>query len=143
VPITHALFTEHSEVNDVIFKTPSIGVTELLKDPAAASVLKYLIVSWNSVEVTGIQTLELIPQITDQPAVRPAKGAQPVKNRKREIVLSVAKPSNKAQEAAVIAWMQVMLNLADLLAKPSLLKPEVRTRTCICYSSSHDRSHES
>lgn len=45
--------------------------------------------------------------------------------RKREVILSTIKPSNKAQEDAVIAWLQVTLNIADLLAKPNLVKPEV------------------
>ncbi|OXG21659.1 hypothetical protein C366_01342 [Cryptococcus neoformans Tu401-1] len=105
-PITHALFQEHVDVTDIVLKTPNVGVTELLADPVTAGVLKYLL-------------------ITDAPALRPAKGPLAPKSKSRHIILSVHKPSNKEQEEAVKAWLQVTLNLADLLARPGLLKPDV------------------
>ncbi|WVO20918.1 uncharacterized protein IAS62_002219 [Cryptococcus decagattii] len=105
-PITHALFQEHVDVTDIVLKTPNVGVTELLADPVTAGVLKYLL-------------------ITDAPALRPAKGPLAPKSKSRHIILSVRKPSNKEQEEAVKAWLQVTLNLADLLARPGLLKPDV------------------
>lgn len=45
MPITHALFTEHSDCSDVMLKTPNVGISELLSKPEAAGVLKYLLVS--------------------------------------------------------------------------------------------------
>jgi hypothetical protein len=39
--------------------------------------------------------------------------------------LAVYKPKSAAQVDAVKAWLQVALNIADLLAKPNLLKPDV------------------
>lgn len=106
VPITHALFSEHSDINDAVLKTPSVGVTELLANKQAASVLKYLLV-------------------TDQPANKPTKGPLPEKFKRREIVLAVYRPSSKAEIEAVNAWLQVALNIADLLAKPNLIRQDV------------------
>ncbi|KAL1411050.1 hypothetical protein Q8F55_001997 [Vanrija albida] len=106
VPVTHTVFSEHSDVNDVVFKTPNVGVKEVLADPVAADVLKYLI-------------------ITDQPSERPARGALKPEYKAREVALAVYKPTNAAQEAAVNAWLQVALNIADLEGKPGLLKAEV------------------
>jgi hypothetical protein len=45
IPITHALFAEHSDVTDVIMKTPLVGFSELLSNPKANAVLKYFLVS--------------------------------------------------------------------------------------------------
>jgi hypothetical protein len=44
IPITHSVFTEHSECTDILLKTPNIGLSELIKDTNAAKVLKYLMV---------------------------------------------------------------------------------------------------
>lgn len=44
VPYTHTLYTEHSEINDAVLKTPNVGVTELLANPTAADILKYILV---------------------------------------------------------------------------------------------------
>jgi hypothetical protein len=44
IPITHALFAEHSDVTDVILKTPNVGFSELLSNPKANAVLKYFLV---------------------------------------------------------------------------------------------------
>jgi hypothetical protein len=44
VPVTHALFAEHSDVTDVLMKTSGVGISDVLSDPKAASVLKYLLV---------------------------------------------------------------------------------------------------
>ncbi|TYJ58153.1 hypothetical protein B9479_001249 [Cryptococcus floricola] len=108
VPITHALFTEHSDLTDLVLKTPNVGVSDLLKDSDSLSVLKYLLVS-------------------DVAAERPAKGPIAPKSKSRHVILSVHKPSSPAQVEAVKAWVQVALNLSDLLAKgPSVLfKPDV------------------
>ncbi len=46
IPITHALFTEHSDCTDAMLKTPNVGITELLSKPGSAGVLKYLLVSF-------------------------------------------------------------------------------------------------
>jgi len=106
IPITHALFTEHSDITDLILKTPNVGFSELLANPKAAAVLKYFL-------------------ITDVPNRRPAKGPLPAKFRSREIVLAVYKPRNAEQVEAVKAWLQVAFNIADLLERPNLLRPEV------------------
>ncbi|WVN86658.1 uncharacterized protein L203_101827 [Cryptococcus depauperatus CBS 7841] len=106
IPITHTLFQEHSDVTELVLKTPNIGVNEVIKDSTAASVLKYLL-------------------ITDVAAVRPAKGPLTAKSKSRHIILGVNKPSNNAEREAVEAWLQVAFNLADLLARPGLLKPDV------------------
>ncbi|WVR05374.1 hypothetical protein IAU60_002388 [Kwoniella sp. DSM 27419] len=106
LPITHVLYTEHSDVTDAILKTPNIGVTDVLADPVAATVLKYFLIS-------------------DVPATRPAKGPLPAKLKSRHLTLSVQKPSTAAEAEAVKAWLQVALNVVDLLSKPALLKPEV------------------
>ena len=45
MPITHALFTEHSDCTDLITKTPNVGISELVSDQKAAGVLKYILVS--------------------------------------------------------------------------------------------------
>ena len=130
VPITHALFSEHSDINDAVLKTPSVGVTELLANKQAASVLKYLLVcppvSLNieyheSSHSGGMADL----QVTDQPANKPTKGPLPEKFKRREIVLAVYRPSSKAEIEAVNAWLQVALNIADLLAKPNLIRQDV------------------
>ena len=60
------------------------------------------------------------------PCRRPTKGPLPSKFKSREIILAVRKPFNTAQETAVKAWLQVALNIADLLSKPNVLKPDVR-----------------
>lgn len=106
VPVTHAMFTEHAEVNDLLFKTPNVGLTDLLYNDTAASVLKYLL-------------------ITDQPAREPIKGPLPAKLKSRQIVLAVNRPTSPKQEEAVAAWLQVTLNIADLLGKTGSVKPEV------------------
>ncbi|WVQ78559.1 hypothetical protein IAT38_000645 [Cryptococcus sp. DSM 104549] len=105
LPVTHALFTEHSEVTDVLLKTPNVGILDVLADPTAASLLKYLLV-------------------TDVPATRPTNGPLSTKSRSRHIILAVGKPSSQAEVEAVVAWLQVALNIADLISKP-VLKPEV------------------
>jgi hypothetical protein len=48
------------------------------------------------------------------------------KLRSREIVLACYKPKNAEQVEAVKAWVQVALNVADLMDRPNLLKPDVR-----------------
>ncbi|ORY28325.1 hypothetical protein BCR39DRAFT_449594, partial [Naematelia encephala] len=106
VPITHSLFAEHSDVTDVLLKNANVGITELLNNAKAAGVLKYLL-------------------ITDVPSRRPVRGPLPAKFRSRHIILSVSKPSNSAEVDAVKAWLQVALNIADLVARPNLLKPDV------------------
>jgi len=104
--MSHALYAEHSDVTDAIMKTSNIGVSELLSNPKAAQLLKYLIV-------------------TDQPARRPTKGPLASKFRTREIVLAVYKPRSKDAVEVVKAWLQVALNMADLVNKQNVLKPEV------------------
>jgi hypothetical protein len=106
IPATHALFSEHSDITDAILKTPNVGVAEVLADPTAARVLKALI-------------------ITDAPAKRPQRGPYTPEQRAREIYLSVRKPATQAEADAVNAWIQVALNLADLVTRPNLLKSEV------------------
>lgn len=106
VPVTHALFSEHSDATDAILKTPNVGVAEVLADPTAANVLKALIV-------------------TDAPAKRPTKGPLRAEQRAREVYLRVRKPSTQDEVDAVNAWIQVALNLADLVTRPNVLKPEV------------------
>ncbi|KAL7424197.1 hypothetical protein Q5752_001783 [Cryptotrichosporon argae] len=106
IPMTHALFAEHSDLTDVYLKTANVGVAELLANPVAASVLRYLIV-------------------TDVSATRPERGPLRAQDRSREVVLSTITPSESEQAAAVNAWAQVALNIADLVAKPNLLKPDV------------------
>lgn len=143
LPITHVLFTEHSDCTDLILKTPNVGVNELISNPSAAAVLKYFLVSsrsltycqnWkrtlptflraDSPHVCSIADLYR-DQITDVSGRRPTKGPLSTKVKSREIVVAVHKPSNPAQEAAVKAWIQVALNVADLLGKPNVIKPEV------------------
>lgn len=114
VPVTHALFSEHSDITDALLKTPNVGVSTLLADPVAADILKALIV-------------------TDAPANRPRQGPLRPEQRAREVVVLLRKPASSAQEDAAKAWIQVALNIADLLSKP-ILKPEVarklaKTRT--------------
>lgn len=106
MPATHALFSEHSDITDAILKTPNVGVTEVLADPTAARILKGLI-------------------ITDAPAKRPQNGPLKPEQRAREIYLSVHRPTSQDEADAVNAWIQVALNLADLVTRPNLLKPEV------------------
>jgi hypothetical protein len=45
MPITHALFAEHSDITDVILKTANVGFFDLVNNPKAAGVLKSFIVS--------------------------------------------------------------------------------------------------
>ncbi|WVW82862.1 hypothetical protein I302_104874 [Kwoniella bestiolae CBS 10118] len=109
LPITHALFTEHVEITDLLLKTPNIGVGEVLNDKDAAAVLKYLLIS-------------------DTPAIRPNRGPLSPKAKSRHVILSVYKPSTPAQVEAVKAWIQVSLNIVDLLSKSAsggLLKPDI------------------
>ncbi|WWD01172.1 hypothetical protein V866_008112 [Kwoniella sp. B9012] len=109
LPITHALFTEHVEITDLLLKTPNIGISEILKDNDAASVLQYLLIS-------------------DVPATRPSRGPLSSKAKSRHVILSVYKPTTPAQIDAVKAWIQVALNIVDLLAKSAsggLLKPDI------------------
>ncbi|WWD16133.1 hypothetical protein CI109_100558 [Kwoniella shandongensis] len=106
LPITHALFTEHSDCTEALLKTPNVGVAELISDPVAAGVLKSLL-------------------ITDVPATRPTRGALPAKSKARHIILSLYKPKNEQQVEAAKAWLQVELNIADLLSKTNVIKPEV------------------
>lgn len=106
MPMTHALFAEHNDVTDLLIKTPNVGIADLLAQPAAASVLRYFIV-------------------TDQPDVRPTKGPLPASKKARAVVVSLRKPANSEEESAAAAWLQVALNVADLLARPGTIKPEV------------------
>ena len=86
-----------------------MGITDLLRDPVCASVLKAFIV-------------------TDQPAKRPAKGPLKPQQRAREIVVLLRNPSNADEIAAAEAWIQVALNVADLLGRPGSLKPDVQRK---------------
>ncbi|WRT67341.1 uncharacterized protein IL334_004311 [Kwoniella shivajii] len=106
LPITHALFTEHVEITDLLLKTPNIGISEVINDQEAASLLKYLLIS----------------DVTD---VRPSKGPMSPKYKSRHVILSLYKPSTPSQVEAVKAWVQVSLNIVDLLSKQNLLKPEI------------------
>ncbi|BEI81748.1 hypothetical protein CcaverHIS002_0209080 [Cutaneotrichosporon cavernicola] len=106
VPTTHALFSEHSDITDAILKTPNVGVAEVLADRTAARILKALI-------------------ITDAPTKRPQNGPLKPEQRAREIYLSVRKPTTQAESDAVNAWIQVALNLADLVTRPTMVKAEV------------------
>lgn len=106
VPVTHALFSEHSDITDALLKTPNVGVAEVLADPTAGRILKALIV-------------------TDAPATRPARGPLRMEQRAREIYLSVRKPTTQDEIDAVKAWIQVALNIADLVTRPNLLKVDV------------------
>ncbi|WWC89776.1 uncharacterized protein L201_004702 [Kwoniella dendrophila CBS 6074] len=111
IPITHALFTEHVEITDILLKTPNIGISEVLNDKNAASVLKYLLIS----DVTG---------------TRPSKGALSSKAKSRHIILSVCKPTNQAQIEGIKSWIQVVFNIIDLIGnkqstQSQLLKPEI------------------
>lgn len=54
------------------------------------------------------------------------------KLRSREMVLVCYKPKNAEQVEAVKAWVQVALNIADLMDRPNLLKPDVRLHTLSC-----------
>ena len=63
--------------------------------------------------------------MSDQPAIKPRRGAQTTREKSRAVVLSVYKPRSAAAQSAVIAWTQVALNIADLLGKPGVVKPEV------------------
>ncbi|WWC60899.1 uncharacterized protein I303_103475 [Kwoniella dejecticola CBS 10117] len=106
IPITHALFTEHVEITDLLLKTPNIGISDVLNTTEAASVLKYLLIS-------------------DVPQNRPSKGPLSAQSKSRHVILSVYKPSSPAQEDAVKAWIQVTLNIVDLVNKQGLLKPDI------------------
>lgn len=108
VPVTHALFSEHSDITDALLKTPNVGIADVISDPAAADILKALIV-------------------TDAPANRPRRGPLRPEHRAREIVLLLRKPTNAAQVSAASAWIQVALNIADLLSRP-IIKPEVQRK---------------
>lgn len=105
MPITHALFAEHSDVTDLLLKTPNVGITELLAQPAATKILKSFIV-------------------TDQPSQRPFKGPLKPEHKARMVTVSLRKPASAADESAAAAWLQVALNVADLLSRPAL-KAEV------------------
>ena len=63
-------------------------------------------------------------QVTDVTSRRPGKGPMPVKARSREIQIGLYIPRNATQREAVTAWAQVAMNIADLLAKPNIIKPE-------------------
>jgi hypothetical protein len=106
MPITHALFAEHSDVTDLLLKTPNVGITELLAQPAATKVLKSFIV-------------------TDQPSKKPTNGPLKPALKGRMVTVSLRKPTSAADEAAVAAWLQVALNVADVVARPNAIKPEV------------------
>lgn len=105
MPITHALYAEHSDTTDALLKTPNVGITDLLAQPAATKILKFFIV-------------------TDQPARKPLRGALPADRRTRRVCVGLHKPSSTDDAAAAQAWLQVALNVADLLSRP-VLKPDV------------------
>lgn len=63
-------------------------------------------------------------QITDQPAKRPAKGPLAEGAKSRHLVLTLRLPSESQMQEAT-PWIQVALNLIDLMGKVSV-KPEVR-----------------
>lgn len=69
------------------------------------------------------QSSRLPYQITDQPAKRPSKGPLAEGAKSRHLVLTLRLPAeNQMQEAT--PWIQVALNLVDLMGKVSV-KPEV------------------
>lgn len=113
VPVTHSLFTEHSEITETLLKTPNIGISNLLGDAESVDLLKYFI-------------------IADVPDRKPFKGPLPAEKRARTIVVALHPPTNSNQEAVVAAWYQVALNVADLLGKnpikPEVVRKLVRTR---------------
>ncbi|WWC69249.1 uncharacterized protein I206_103186 [Kwoniella pini CBS 10737] len=109
-PITHALFTEHVEITELLLKTPNIGISEILNNKEAVSVLKYLLIS-------------------DIPQNRPSKGSLNSKSKSRHIILSFYKPNSKIQEESIKLWIQITLNIIDLIGngnkKENLIKPEI------------------
>jgi len=109
-------------VTDVILKTPNVGFSELLINPKANAVLKYFLV--RPTPLTRYAFADL--QITDIPARRPGKGSLPAKLRSREIIMACYKPKNSEQVEAVKAWIQVALNIVDLMDRQNLIKPDVR-----------------
>jgi hypothetical protein len=100
MPITHALFAEHSDITDVILKTANVGFFDLVNNPKAAGVLKSFI-------------------------VKPSSATLNPKVRSRQINLTVYRPKNREQTDAVKAWLQVALNIADLSARPGVVRPDV------------------
>ena len=109
-------------MTDVILKTPNVGFSELLINPKANAVLKYFLVGFLFVLII----LSADRQITDIPARRPGKGSLPAKLRSREIIMACYKPKNSEQVEAVKAWIQVALNIVDLMDRQNLIKPDVR-----------------
>jgi hypothetical protein len=63
-------------------------------------------------------------QITDQPAKRPSKGPLAEGAKSRHLVLTLRLPAESQMQEAT-PWIQVALNLVDLMSKVSV-KPEVR-----------------
>lgn len=126
MPITHALFSEHSDVTDALLKTPNVGITDLMSNPAAAKVLRALIIS-------------------DQPAQRPMKGALKPQHKMRTIQLLCRRPATQEDSDAVQAWLQVALNVADLVTRPNVIKPEVQrklTRTRVEVDAGLDKQYQ-
>ena len=64
MPITHALFAEHSDITDIILKTKDVGFYDLVNNPKAAAVLKSFIVSMDFPSVIlhyAVANLNLTP----------------------------------------------------------------------------------
>lgn len=80
---------------------------------------KHLPVVFGDQSINGV-----FSQITDQPAKRPAKGPLAEGAKSRHLVLTLRLPAERQMQEAT-PWIQVALNLIDLMGKVSV-KPEVR-----------------
>ncbi|KAJ9112587.1 hypothetical protein QFC19_000606 [Naganishia cerealis] len=103
VPQTHMVLTETADSSDYILKANNIGLIEALKDQRTAKWFKSLV-------------------ITDQPSKRPSKGPVPEGAKSRHLILTLRLPSESQMQEAT-PWIQIALNLIDMMAKTSV-KPE-------------------
>ncbi|KAJ9123120.1 hypothetical protein QFC22_001311 [Naganishia vaughanmartiniae] len=103
LPNTHMVLTETADSSDFILKANNIGLIEALKDPRTAKWFKSLV-------------------ITDQPSKRPSKGPVAEGAKSRHLVLTLRLPAESQMQEAT-PWIQIALNLVDMMAKNSV-KPE-------------------
>jgi hypothetical protein len=57
--------------------------------------------------------------------MRPTKGPLKAEHKARKVEVTFNKPASTSDNEAVTAWLQVALNVSDLISRPGFVKAEV------------------
>jgi len=110
IPITHALFAEHSDVTDVIMKTPLVGFSELLSNPKANAVLKYFLVSPSHLfsawahDRSPTSPLDDLPRVLSTPRSDPERLSSRATSPRTTSRLKLSRHGFKSPSTLLISW---------------------------------------